>query len=262
MSADRPARPLVQGVLNCTPDSFYDGGRHGDVDGLIRQAHRMVEAGADWIDVGGESTRPGSAAVPPEEQLRRVLPVIRALSGLAPISIDTTSARVAAAAREAGATLLNDVRGLQDAELAAVSAEFQATVVMHSRGSPATMGRFTDYNDLVAEVRDWLIEAAGRAKSPLVYIDPGLGFAKTAAQSTRLLRHTDELVATGLPVLIGASRKSFIGAALGQPSPDDRLPGSLAAVAFAAAAGARVFRVHDVGPTVQLLDMLAAIRAA
>lgn len=256
-------RPLVVGILNVTPDSFHDGGQHEALDRALAQAAAMAQAGADWIDVGGESTRPGAAAVDAELELRRILPVIRALaSGPLPVSVDTSKAAVAAAALRAGACIVNDVTGLADPEMAAVTADAQATVVMHMRGDPATMRDLTDYDDLVAEVRDHLLARAGRARSPQVWIDPGLGFPKTAAQSLSLLAHLDALVATGLPVLVGASRKSFIGATLGQPASADRLPGSLAAAAAAWQRGARALRVHDVAPTRQLLDLLAAVEAA
>ena len=245
--------------LTVTPDSFYDGGRHTDP---VAAGLRLLEEGADWIDVGGESTRPGAPPVSAEEEAARVLPVIRGLRGAGTISIDTSKPAVAAAALAAGASVLNDVTGLSDPELAAISADFDATVVMHTRGTPATMGRLTDYADVVAEVRDALVAAALRARSPQVYLDPGIGFAKTAAQSLLVLRHVDVLAATGYPVLVGASRKSFIGATLGLPDPADRLPGSLAAVAAAYHGGAGAFRVHDVLATRQLLDLLHAIQMA
>mgnify|MGYP002632012040 CR=1 FL=1 len=257
-------RATVVGVLNCTPDSFYDGGRHGPLDAQLDHARRMLAEGADWIDIGGESTRPGAPDVDPEEECRRVLPVLLALARetQAVLCIDTTKASVAAAALKAGATVINDVSGLVDPEMQAVSADAQKTVVMHMRGTPRTMSTLTGYDDVVAHVRDALVEAAGRARSPEVWIDPGIGFAKTAAQSLALLAHTSVLVNTGLPVYIGASRKSFIGHTLGLPSAEDRLHGSLAAAAATRQQGARAVRVHDVGPTRQLLDMLLAIDAA
>lgn len=251
-------RPLVMGVVNATPDSFYDGGRYDPIE----RGWQLLEEGADWIDVGGESTRPGAAPVDEEEELRRVLPVIRALATRATVSVDTTRPRVAAAALAAGARVLNDVRGLRDPELARVSADAWGVVVMHSRGTPQTMAGLTDYADVVEEVRAELLEAAGRARAPRVWIDPGIGFAKTAAQSLRLLRHLDRLVDTGLPVLVGASRKSFIGATLHLSSPGDRLYGSLAAAADAWSRGAEVLRVHDVRETRQVLDLLHAIAGA
>lgn len=257
MTAPRQ-RAVVVGILNCTPDSFFDGGRHVALEQQLERARTMVAEGADWIDVGGESTRPGAAPVDAEEECRRVLPVIRALAaeGGARICIDTRKPAVAARALAAGATVLNDISGLRDPELRALSADAELTVVMHMRGVPQTMSRLTDYDDVVHEVRDALVEAAGRARSDAVWIDPGIGFAKTAAQSLKLLAATEVLVATGLPVYIGASRKSFIGHTLGVPAAADRLGGSLAAAAAARSQGARAFRVHDVAETRQLLDLL------
>ena len=251
--------PLVVGIVNCTPDSFYDGGRHAGTTAAIAHSQRLVSEGADWLDIGGESTRPGAAAVDAEEEARRVLPVIEALAGSIPLSIDTTKPSVAAAALSAGATILNDVRGLVDKELAAVSADAWATIVMHSRGTPKTMGTLANYEDVVAHVVHWLEAAAERSRSVHTWIDPGIGFAKNAAQSLALLRRTDALVRTGWPVCIGASRKSFIGKTLGIESAANRLPGSLAAVAAAYHGGARLFRVHDVAETRQHVDLLHAI---
>lgn len=254
-----PELPLIVGVVNATPDSFYDGGRHADA---VAHAESLVAEGADWIDVGGESTRAGAASVDEAEELRRVLPVVRALAGRVTVSIDTVKPRVAAAALAAGATVLNDVSGLRDPEMVAVSADAAATVVMHMRGTPATMVTLIDYQDLVEEVRAALLEAAARARSPEVWIDPGIGFAKTAPQSLLLLRRLDRLVDTGLPVLLGASRKSFIGRTLGVERPDDRLPGSLAAALWGAEAGVGALRVHDVAATRQALHLWAAIQTA
>lgn len=252
-------RPLVVGILNATPDSFYDGGRWPD---LVARGEEMIAAGADWLDIGGESTRPGAAPVSADEEWDRVRPLLEGLRGTVPLCIDTTKPEVARRAAAAGAVVLNDVRGLEDPEMVAASGDFQATVLMHSRGTPQTMGRLTDYADLVAEVRALLLERAARARSPEVLLDPGIGFAKTPAQSLALLRHTDRLVSTGLPVYIGASRKSFIGRTLGLPAAEDRLPGSLAAAAAAYHGGAVAFRVHDVAAHRQLLDLLAAVRGA
>ncbi len=255
-------RALVVGILNVTPDSFSDGGRHAALDAAVARARQMVEQGADWIDVGGESTRPGAPPVDAEEECRRVLPVIAAIADLAPISIDTQKAVVAAAALRAGATIINDVSGLDDVDMAAVSADARATVVMHMRGTPRTMASQTEYAALVNDVRTHLLDRAARARSPQVWLDPGIGFAKTAAQSLALLRALPALVDTGYPVLVGASRKSFIGRTLGQPDPGQRLAGSLAAAGWSWLHGARALRVHDVAETRQHLDMLAAIAAA
>ena len=255
-------RALVVGIVNLTPDSFHDGGRLPDLDAAVAAVQAMIEAGADWIDVGGESTRPGATAVDADQERRRVLPLIAAIADRIPVSIDTTKASVAAAALRAGARIVNDVSGLSDPDMPAVTADAQATIVMHSRGTPRTMARLTDYPDLVAQVRDHLLHRAALARSPQVWLDPGLGFAKTAAQSLALLHYLDQLVATGLPVLVGASRKSFIGHALGLPDPGQRLAGSLGAAAAAWQRGARAFRVHDVAETRQLLDLLRAVERA
>jgi len=254
----RPA-PIVVGVVNVTPDSFSDGGKHGDG---VAHAVALLEAGADWIDVGGESTRPGASAVDPDTEWERVRPVIEALGHEAVVSIDTSKASVAARALKAGATIINDVTGLSDPEMAAVTADADQTILMHMRGTPSTMRTLTDYDDVVEDVASWLTERAALVRSEGVWIDPGIGFAKDASQSLRLLAHTKRLVATGLPVLIGASRKSFIGKTLGIDDPNDRLGGSLAAVAASWAQGAQAFRVHDVAHTRQLLDLLYAIEGA
>lgn len=251
-------RPVVMGILNVTPDSFYDGGRHTDPVGAAQQ---MLDEGADWIDVGGASTRSGAAPVDPVEEMARVIPVIRALSGRTTLSVDTTSPEVAAAALLAGAGVLNDISGLEDPAMAALSADAAGVVVMHMRGTPATMQRLCDYDDVVEEVRASLLASAARARCPSVWIDPGIGFAKTAAQSLRLLARLDRLVDTGLPVLVGASRKSFIGATLGLSQPGDRLYGSLGAAAHAWMRGAAVLRVHDVRATREMLDLLWSIEA-
>ena len=265
---ERPAPPpartraLVVGIVNVSADSFQAEGRHPDPAAAIDHGLRLLAEGADWLDVGGESTRPGAQAVDADEELRRVLPVVRALAAVGQVSVDTSKARVAAAALRAGARGINDVRGLEDPEMAAVSADAACVVVMHSRGTPRDMSRLTTYDDLVAEVAQWLDARARRARSAQVWIDPGLGFAKTAAQSLALLQGVPTLVATGWPVYIGASRKSFIGHTLGVPDAADRLPGSLAAVAAAYQRGAAAFRVHDVAATRQLLDLLVAIDTA
>lgn len=251
-------RPIVMGIVNATPDSFYDGGRYDPV----AHAERLLAEGADWVDIGGASSRPGAEVVDPDEEARRVLPVVRALAPAATVSIDTTRPRVAAAALAAGASIVNDIGGLTDPEMAAVSADAWGAVVMHSRGDPQTMSRLTDYQDVVEDVRAWLVAAAGRARCARVWIDPGIGFAKTAEQSLKLLRHLDRLVETGIPVLVGASRKSFIGRTLGLSSPEDRLYGSLSAAAHAWIMGASVLRVHDVRETRQVLDLLYAIQTA
>lgn len=239
------------GVLNVTPDSFSDGGRWLDPEAAVAHGRAMVADGADVIDVGGESTRPGAAEVPADEELRRVVPVVEALAGEARVSVDTRKAEVAEAALAAGATIVNDVSaGLYEIAAAAGA----GWVVMHMRGTPATMQQQATYGDVVAEVRAFLVARAEEARAAgvaEVWIDPGLGFAKTATHNLSLLRHLDELVATGYPVAVGASRKSFIGKLTGEASVDDRLEGSLAAAVWAMERGAAMVRVHDVRATVQ-----------
>jgi len=249
-------RPLIVGIINSTPDSFYDGGVHADP---IAYGRQLVEDGADWLDIGGESTRPGATFVNVEEECRRVLPVIEALCGLVPISIDTSKPEVARRAAQAGATILNDVTGLSDPEMISVSSEFDTTVVMHSRGTPQDMMGLTDYCNLIEEITQVLVSRAQACGSRRVFIDPGIGFAKTADQSIAVLRNISVFVSTGFPVLIGASRKSFIGHVAQIEDPKMRLPGSLAGVASAYHGGASAVRVHDVAATKQFLTILSAI---
>ncbi len=253
------------GVLNVTPDSFSDGGRFLDPDAAIAHARRLIAEGADVVDVGGESTRPGAEPVSESEERRRVLPVIEAIAAEARVSIDTRKAGVARAAVEAGATLINDV----SASLHLVAADCGVGwVAMHMQGEPATMQAEPRYGDVVAEVRTFLVERAEQAIAAgveEVWIDPGIGFGKTAAHNLQLLARLDELVSTGFPVVVGTSRKRFLGALLaasdGADAPvptDDRLEGSLATATWAMAEGARMVRVHDVLATVQAAKVLAA----
>jgi len=251
------------GVLNVTSDSFSDGGLYLDHQAAVRRGREMIAEGVDVVDVGGESTRPGATAVASDEELSRVVPVIKALAGEVRISIDTTKASVAHAALDAGATLLNDV----SSSLASVAAEHGAGfVAMHCKGTPADMQLDPRYGDVVREVREFLeicaseIHAAGVEE---VYIDPGIGFGKSVRHNLQLLAALPELVATGVPVLVGTSRKSFIGHLGAGGSPDgrvgeipplvagDRLEGSLASAVWAMACGAAVVRAHDVAATVQ-----------
>lgn len=266
-------RPALMGVLNVTPDSFSDGGRYLDRQRAVDRALRMVEQGADLVDVGGESTRPGAAAVPFEEEQRRVLPVVEALvaRGVA-VSIDTSKPELARLALAAGAAVLNDVTGLRDPRMRAIAAEGTCSVcAMHMRGDPRTMQAHTDYADVVSEVRGELLAAVARCESDgiaaeRIWIDPGIGFSKDAAQNLKLLRYLPELVATGYPVLVGASRKSFLGKVLGSnsvPLPvEERLEGTLAAHVIAQVHGARILRVHDVLEGRRALDVAAAILGA
>jgi dihydropteroate synthase len=266
---DCSERTRVMGVLNVTPDSFSDGGRFFDPEAAVAQGVEMAAEGADLIDVGGESTRPGSVAVPEDEERRRVTPVIKRLAAELdiPISIDTRKPGVAAAALEVGATIVNDVTAGGDPRTFEVVLEAGAgLVLMHMRGEPATMQQLTDYRDVVAEVRDYLsqrVEAAVGAglDREVLCIDPGLGFAKTEEQSLRLIRETDALLSIGRPVLVGPSRKSFIGWALDLPV-DERLEGTLGAVVFAVSRGAHIVRVHDVKGAVRAVRVTDAILRA
>ncbi len=264
-------RPLILGVVNVTPDSFSDGGRFLDPRAAVEHGLRLVADGADLLDVGGESTRPGSEPVPADEELRRVLPVLeglRAGTGV-PIAIDTTKAAVADRAAVAGATLVNDVSGLRfDPEIADVARERGlGLVVMHSRGRPKDMQQSPHYDDVVAEVIAELREALGRAAARGVpaeatAVDPGLGFAKRVEDNLALLRAVPALrTALGRPLVVGPSRKSFIGKVTGAPV-ERRAPGTLAAVAVAVFGGAEVVRVHDVAEARQAADLAAAIRGA
>ncbi len=264
------ARVLVMGIVNVTPDSFWDGGKHAGVEAAIAFGLALVADGADWLDVGGESTRPGSLPVSEEEERARVLPVIEGLAKRThvPLSIDTRRAGVAEAALASGASIVNAVAGLRDSELAGVCAAQKATLVLnHMRGEPATMQRAPVYGDVVREVRDELLAEAARAEREgvareRIWLDPGLGFGKhPLAHNLPLLAQLDRLVATGYPVLIGPSRKQFIGTLTGAPLAD-RLPGSLAAATAAVLAGARAVRAHDVAETRQAVDVAAAIRSA
>jgi dihydropteroate synthase len=262
------ARTLVMGILNVTPDSFSDGGLYGSLDAAVDRARRMVDEGADLIDVGGESTRPGAEDVSPDEEIRRTAPVIERIAKLdVPVSIDTRKSVVAKAGLDAGATIVNDVSGgIFDPELLALAGDRGVDVIlMHVRGTPKSMDSLATYRDVVREVRDELRERvddaldAGIVKDR-IRVDPGLGFAKTPEQSLALLRHIDELAELG-PLVVGPSRKRFVGHVLGTPV-DDRLEGTLAAVAWCATRGADVVRVHDVKESRRVVDMIAAIASA
>jgi dihydropteroate synthase len=256
----------LMGVVNVTPDSFSDGGLYLDPEAAIAHGRELVEEGADVLDVGGESTRPGAEPVSAEEELRRVLPVIEGLAGAGvPISIDTSKAVVAAAALESGATIVNDVTALRgDPEMAALCAERGATVVlMHMPGTSRAVPEIPAYGDVVGEVRDFLaarLEVAVGAgiDSERVWLDPGIGFGKTEVHSLGLLRRLGELRELGRPLLVGTSRKSFIGKVDGSPA-GERLGGTIASSVWAAAEGADVLRVHDVAPVREALAVAAAV---
>jgi len=261
--------PLVMGILNVTPDSFSDGGLFFDPDEAAAHARAMVAQGADVIDIGGESTRPGADRVSSREQIRRVVPVLQRLEDLGrPVSVDTTLAEVAAAALDAGADWINDVSALAgDPDMGPLAAERGCPVVlMHMRGSPRTMQRDVTYTDVVAEVLDYLIDRGGEAEAfgirrSNVIVDPGIGFGKSPEQNLALLRSVPALAETGYPVLVGASRKSFLGACFSH-EPGERLEGSLAAALAAVAGGAHVVRVHDVASTRRAIDVFCGIATA
>jgi len=260
-------RPRVMGILNVTPDSFSDGGAYPDLRAAIDAGLAMVAAGADIIDVGGESTRPGSAPVPPELEQARVVPVIRALAAAgALVSIDTRNAATMQAALQAGAAIINDVSALAHDPAAAgvVARQGCPVVLMHMRGTPDTMNAQARYADVVAEVIAELtgrIAAAEQAgiRRGAIAIDPGIGFAKLAPHSLELLRRLPELRALNCPILVGVSRKSFLGRTGGEPDPRRRLPGSLAAGLFALDRGADILRVHDVTETIQAVRVWQAL---
>jgi dihydropteroate synthase len=259
-------RAAVMGILNITPDSFSDGGVFFDRAQALAHAERMVAEGADILDVGGESTRPGAQAVPVEEELERVVPVIEALRARVPvpISIDTSKPEVMRAAVAAGAGLINDVRALRAEGAPAAAAALAVPVcLMHMQGEPRSMQDNPQYGDVVAEVRDFLAqriaaaEAAGIARHRIV-IDPGFGFGKTVAHNLQLLRGLDSFAQLGVPVLAGLSRKSLIGKLLDLPV-ERRVSASVALALLAVQNGARIVRVHDVGPTIEAIRMWEAV---
>jgi dihydropteroate synthase len=263
----RSGRTLVMGVLNVTPDSFSDGGRFIEPAAAVSHARRLIDGGADLIDVGGESTRPGATPVDVDEELARVVPVIEALAGCGvPVSIDTRHARVMRAALRAGAAIVNDVSALTaDPDSLTVVAEAGASVVlMHAQGDPATMQDDPRYGDVVAEVHDWLadrIDACAAAGIPRdgIVVDPGIGFGKTLDHNLELLRNLDRFHDLGCPILLGVSRKGFIGRLGGGAPAHARLPGSLAAALAGVRQGVHILRVHDVAETRQALAVWGAI---
>lgn len=245
------------GILNTTPDSFSDGGRFVDAASAVAHGMRLVDEGADIVDVGGESTRPGAAPVAADEEIRRVVPVVEALAPHVRVSIDTRKAPVAEAAVAAGATLVNDV-GASLHEVAAAAGV--GWVAMHMQGQPASMQHDPRYGDVVAEVGAFLEARAERARAAgvdEVWVDPGIGFGKTAAHNLELLARLEELVAAGTPVLVGTSRKGFLGALTGGAPAEDRLEASLTTALWALARGAGMVRVHDVAATVAGARVLA-----
>lgn len=258
-------RPLIMGVVNVTPDSFSDGGHYFRIDAAVAHARRLIDEGADLLDIGGESTRPGAVAVSLEEERRRVLPVLEALlPANIPLSVDTQKPELMREVAAAGAAMINDVNGFEAAgALQALSGSDCAVCIMHKQGQPQTMQQAPQYRDVVGEVDAYLrarmaaAEATGIARSRLV-IDPGFGFGKSLAHNLSLLRELDRLVAAGVPVLAGLSRKSMIGALTGREV-GDRVFGSVAAALIAAQRGASILRVHDVAATRDALEVLKAV---
>ncbi|HQT75507.1 MAG: dihydropteroate synthase [Rhodospirillales bacterium 20-64-7] len=254
-------RPLVMGILNVTPDSFSDGGQRTDADTAIRAGMQMAADGADIVDVGGESTRPGASVVPPEVEQARIVPVVRALAAAGVVvSVDTRNASTMRATLDAGARIINDISGLaHDPAAAPLVAERGCPVVlMHMRGTPATMNTLATYQDVLAEVRAELLDRlhaaiASGIRPDAIALDPGLGFAKHPEHSRAVLCRLAELATLGYPLLVGLSRKGFIGALSDEPAADRRLGGSLAAGLFAVLHGASILRVHDVRETVQAI---------
>lgn len=260
-------RPQVMGILNVTPDSFSDGGKNQAIDHALRSAEQMLQDGATIIDIGGESTRPGAAAVSVEEELQRVVPLISAIRQRfdCVISIDTSKAAVMSAAVQAGADIINDVRALQEPDALNIAVGLGVPVcIMHMQGAPRTMQQAPQYSDVVQEVYQFLLERAAQCQqagiaASQIILDPGFGFGKTLAHNYQLLAALTQFIASGYPVLAGMSRKSMIGQLLDVPV-TERLAGSLACATLAAYAGAQIIRVHDVKETVQAVKVAAAAR--
>jgi dihydropteroate synthase len=264
-------KPLIMGILNVTPDSFSDGGQYSDIDAAVRQVRRMLDEGADIIDIGGESTRPGAEPVAADEQIRRVAPVVEAIrrqvSADIPISIDTTLSAVAKAALAAGADIINDISaGRDDEAILALAAETDAPIIlMHSQGTPKTMQDNPCYDDVVQEVLAALhrqIDAALKAgiKKKRIAIDPGIGFGKRKQDNIDLLAHLDAFAATGYPVLLGTSRKRFMGTICDVSEPSELVTATAVTTALGIMAGVQMFRVHDIRENRQAADVAWAIK--
>lgn len=255
------------GILNVTPDSFSDGGQFLSVDKAVEHGIQMAKDGAAIIDIGAESTRPGSQAVDTDEQIRRAIPIIQALRKqiATPISIDTSNTEVAKAAIAAGANIINDITALSDPNMGKLAAEKRIPVIlMHILGTPATMQSNPHYDDVVAEIKQYLLNRAAFAESlgipkDQIFIDPGIGFGKTAEHNLTLLKHLEEFAATGYRVLVGTSRKRFIGQLTGKDNPADRTFGTAATVALSIAKGASIVRVHDVAEMMDVVKVANAI---
>jgi len=267
-SASNGASCLIMGVLNITPNSFSDGGQFFEPDKAIEHGLQMAADGAAIIDVGGESTRPGSEPVSPEQQIKRVVPVIKALCKeiTVPISIDTCNLEVAEAALDAGAAMINDITALSDERMGRLAAKYQVPVVlMHMQGTPQTMQIEPKYDDVVGEVRQFLLDRAEQAEQlgipkERIFIDPGIGFGKTLEHNLLILRSMHKFVETGYRVLVGTSRKSFIGKLTGRENPAERIFGTAATVALCAAAGVSIIRVHDVAEMADVIKVTRAIK--
>ena len=267
---DTPSKPLLMGVLNATPDSFSDGGLHHDLDTAVARAHEMVELGADIIDIGGESTRPGADRVSIEEQLRRVIPVLRQLQqelpAEIPISIDTTSTLVAGAALEQGATIVNDISaGRDDPGMFSLVAEAGTPyIIMHMQGTPRTMQDNPRYDDVVAEIRSFLLERAAAAETAGIrqenlVIDPGIGFGKSKRDNLDIIVNLDSFIATGYKVMLGASRKRFMGSICDITSYSELVGATCATTTIGVFAGVHILRVHDIKENRQALDVAWAL---
>ena len=264
-------KTLIMGIVNATPDSFYDGGAHCDADSAFDHAMKLLDEGADILDIGGESSRPGAEAVGEELELERVCPVVERIRAARPdavLSVDTYKPRVADEALSLGAAMINDIRGLSDPRMASVCAAHDAwAVIMHMKGAPQTMQRDTAYESLIDDIESFLLDAASRAltagvRPTRIILDPGIGFGKSLEQNYRIIQNIPRFRGTGYPVLVGLSRKSLIGGVL--PEGEDRLPATIALDAVCAASGADIVRVHDVRAHVLALravDMLRKVPA-
>ncbi|GAB6182747.1 dihydropteroate synthase [Thermodesulfovibrio hydrogeniphilus] len=262
-------KTYIMGIVNVTPDSFFDGGRYFNVEQAVERGIRLAEEGADILDIGGESTRPGSEPVSVDEELKRVLPVIEKLSKKVniPISIDTYKAQVAEEAIKAGATIINDISGLRfDPDMARIAAKYDVPVViMHIKGAPKDMQKNPHYVALIPEIIEYLRESIIIAKNSgldenKIIIDPGIGFGKTPEHNLEIIKNLKDFTLLEKPILIGPSRKSFIGKVLDEPSPENRLEGTASAVAISVFNGANIIRVHDVAYMVKIVKMADAIK--
>jgi dihydropteroate synthase len=267
--SEHDRRPLLMGVLNVTPDSFSDGGRFAAVESAVAQAQKLAADGADMIDIGGESTRPGSQRTDPQEQIRRILPVLEATSRHLPVvwSVDTRSSQVAAAALDAGASVINDISaGRDDPAMLRLAADRQVPIIlMHMQGEPATMQVNPHYKDVMEEVKSFFADRIEAAKSAgvntnRILLDPGIGFGKNLDHNLTLIRRMKEFAALARPLVIGTSRKGFIGIISGEPQPNQRLFGTAATVAWSIANGADIVRVHDVEPMLKVVRVIRAIQ--